>query len=88
VLNDVAMEHEHARVIGELKLELESFPGSKVPRLFHRFIGVTRSSISTDALLRDVVNVYGMGFSRGVRKDPFLGGAEHRAGIDSVGIEP
>jgi hypothetical protein len=88
MLNYVTMEHEHARVIGELKLELEGFPGIKVPRLLHRFVGVTRFSISTDALLRDVVNVYGMRLSRRVRKDPLLGRAKYRASIDSVRIEP
>jgi len=82
------MEHEHTRVIGELELELEGFPGIKVPRLLHRFVGVTRFSISTDALLRDVVNVYGMRLSRRVRKDPLLGRAKYRASIDSVRIEP
>jgi hypothetical protein len=80
VLNYVTVEQVHARVIGELKLELEVFPGIKVPGFFHRFIGVTRPSISTDALLRDVVNVYGMRLSRRVRKDPLLSSAKDRPG--------
>ena len=88
MLNYVTMEHEHARVIGELELELEGFPGIKVPCLFHRFVGVTRTSISTDALLRDVVNMHGMRLRCRIRKDPLLGCAKHRASIDSVRIEP
>ncbi len=88
MLDYMTVKHVHARVIGELKLELEGFPWVKVPCLFHRFVGVTRSSISTNALLRDVVNVYGMRLSRRVRKHPLLGRANYRASIDAVGIEP
>jgi len=88
MLNYVTMEHEHARVIGELQLELECFPGIKVPRLLHRFVGVTHSSISTDALLRDIVNVHGMRLRCRIRKDPLLGRAKYRPGVDSVRIEP
>ena len=42
MLNYVTVEHVHADVVGELKLELKVFPGIKVPRLLHRFVGVTR----------------------------------------------
>ena len=88
MLDYMTVKHVHARVIGELKLELEGFPWIKVPCLFHRFVGVTRPSISSDALLRDVVNVHGMRLRCRIRKDPLLGCAKYRAGIDSVGIEP
>src|SRR4029077_7312930 len=62
--------------------------GIKVPRLLHRFVGVTRSSISTDALLRDIVDVHSVRLCRRVRKDPLLSSAKDRLGVDSVGIEP
>ena len=84
----MTMEHIHSCVIGELKLDLQGFPGVKVPSLLHRLVGVTRSSISTDALLRNVVNVYRMNLPGGVRKDPLLSSAKDRLGVDSVGIEP
>ena len=88
MLNYVTVEHVHADVIGELKLEFEGFSRVKVPGLLHRFVGVTRCSISTDALLRDIVNVHGMRLSGRVRKDPLLSSAKYRPGVDSVGIEP
>ena len=87
MLDYMTVKHVHARVIGELKLEREGFPGIKVPRLLDRFVGVTRPSISSDALLRDVVNVHGMRLRCRICKDPLLGCAKYRAGIDSVGIE-
>ena len=82
MLNYVAVEHVHARVIGELKLELESFPGVKVPGFLHRFVGITGRPVSTDALLRDVVNVYGMGLGGRICEDPLLGGAQRWLGVD------
>jgi hypothetical protein len=88
MLNYVTVEHVHADVVGELKLDLKVFPGIKVPSLLHRFIWITRPSISTDALLRDVVNVHGVRLSRRVRKDPLLSSAKDRLGVDSIGIEP
>jgi len=88
MLNYVTVEHVHARVIGELKLELERFPGIEVPGLFHRFVGITSPPISTDALLSDVVNVHGMGLAGRICEDPLLGGAQRRLGVDTVGIEP
>ena len=60
MLNNMAVEHVHAYVIRKLKLELEGFPGFKVPGLLHGFIEITCSSISTDALLSNIVNVHGM----------------------------
>ena len=88
MLNNVAVEHVHADVIGELKLELEGFPGVKVPGFLHRFVGVTRPAISTDALLRHVVNVHGMRLSRRVGKDPLLSSAKDGPGVDAIWIEP
>ena len=88
MLDYMTVKHVHADVIGELKLELEGFPGIKVPRLLHRFVGVTHSSISTDALLRDVVNVHGMRLRCRIRKYPLLGRAKGRPCVDSIGIEP
>lgn len=88
MLDYMTVEHVHPDVIGELELELEGFPWIKVPCLFHGFVGVTRPSISTDALLRDVVNVHGMRLCCRIRKDPLLGRAKHRASIDSIRIEP
>jgi hypothetical protein len=88
MLDYVTVEHIHACVIGELKLELERFPGIKVPGFLHRFVGITRPPVSTDALLRDVVNVHGMRLRCRIRKDPRLGSAKYRASLDSVRIEP
>ena len=88
MLNDMTMEHVHAYVIGKLKLEFKSFPGIKVPSLLHCFIGVTRSAISTDALLRDIVNVHRMNLPRRIGKDPLFSSAKDGPGVDSVGIEP
>ena len=88
MLNDMAMEHVHSCVVRELELNLESFAGIKVPGLLHRLVGITRSSISTDALLRNVVHVHCVHLSCGVGKDPLLSGAKDRLGVDSVGIEP
>lgn len=88
MLNYVTVEHVHADVIGELKLDLKGFPGIKVPSLLHRFIWITRPSISPDALLGDVVNVQGVHVSRRVRKDPLLSSAKDRPGVDSIEIEP
>ena len=88
MLNYVTVEHVHASVIGELKLELESFAGIKVPGFLHRFVGITGRSISTDALLRDVVNVHGMGLVGRICEDPLLGGAQRWLGVNTVGIEP
>src|SRR4029453_13451363 len=88
VLNDMTMEHVHACVIGELQLELERLPGINVPGLLHRLVGVTCSSISTDALLSNVVNVYGVRLSCRVGKDPLLSSSKNRLGVDSVGIKP
>ena len=88
MLDYMAVKHVHARVIGELKLELEDFPWIKVPCLLHRFVGVTRPSISSDALLRDVVNVHGMRLRCRIRKDPLFSSAKDWPGIDSVWIEP
>ena len=88
MLDYMTVKHIHARVIGELKLELEGFPWIKVPCLFHRFVGVTRPSISSDALLRDVVNVHGMRLRCRICKDPLLGCAKYRASVDAIWIEP
>jgi hypothetical protein len=88
MLNYVTMEHVHADVIGELKLELNGFPGVKVPGLLHRFVWITCPSISTDALLGHVVNVYGVRLCRRVCKDPLLRSAKGGPGVDSIGIEP
>ena len=88
MLNYMTVEHVHPRVVGELKLDLQGFPWIKVPGLFHRFVGVTRASISTDALLRDVVNVHGMRLRCRIRKDPLLGCAKCRPGINPIGVEP
>jgi hypothetical protein len=68
MLDDVTVEHVHADVVGELKLELNGFPGVKVPGLLHRFVWITCPSISTDALLGHVVNVYGVRLCRRVCK--------------------
>ena len=87
MLNYVTVEHVHARVIGELKLELECFPGIEVPGLFHRFVGITCRPISTDALLRDVVNVHGMGLVGRICEGPLLSGAQRWLGVDTVRIE-
>ena len=87
MFNYVTVEHVHARVIGELKLDFERFSGIEVPGLFHRFVGVTGSPIATDALLRDIVNMYGVHLPRRIRKDPLLGSSKDRPGIDSIGIE-
>ena len=88
MLNYVTVEHVHARVIGELKLELERFPGIEVPGLFHRFVGITCRPISTDALLRDVVNVHGMGLVGRICEGPLLSSAQRWLGVDTAGIEP
>ena len=87
MLDDVTVEHVHASVIGELKLELESFTGIKVPGFLHGFVRITRRPISTDALLRDVVNMHGMGLVGRICEDPFLGGAQRGLGVDTVRIE-
>lgn len=88
MLNYVTMEHVHADVVGKLKLELKSFTGIEIPRLLHRFIGITRLSISTDTLLGDIMNVHCVHPSRRVRKDPFLSRPQHRPGIDPVRVKP
>ena len=88
MLDYVTVEHVHASVIGELKLELESFTGIKVPGFLHRFVGITGRPVSTDALLRDVVNVHCMGLVGRICEDPLLGGAQRWLGVDTVGIEP
>ena len=88
MLNYVTVEHVHSCVIGELKLKLYGFPRIKVPSLLHGLVGVTRYAFSTDALLGDIVNVYGMRLVGRIRKDPLLGRPKHRTGIDSVRIEP
>ena len=88
MLNYMTVEHVHPRVVGELKLDLQGFPWIKVPGLFHRFVGVTRASISTDALLRDVVNVHGMGLVGRICEGPLLSSAQRWLGVDTVGIEP
>ena len=87
MLDDVTVEHVHASVIGELKLDLESFTGIKVPGFLHRFVGITRSAISTDTLLRDVMNMYGMHLSGRICEDPFLGGSQRWLGVNTVRIE-
>jgi hypothetical protein len=43
MLNYVTVEHVHPDVVGELKLDLEVFPGIKVPGLLHRFISSVRT---------------------------------------------
>ena len=88
MLDYVTVEHVHARVIGELKLYLYGLAGFEVPGLLHRFVGVTGPSISTDALLRDIVNVYGMRLSRRVCKHPLLSCGEDRLGVGPIWIEP
>ena len=88
MLDYMTVEHVHARVIGELKLELEGFPRIKVPCLLHRFVGVTGPSISTHALLRDIMNVHCVGLVCWICEDPFFSGAENWAGIDAVRVEP
>ena len=88
MLHHVAVEHVHARVIGEFKLELKGFTRSEVPGLLHCFVGITCRPISTDALLRDVVNVHGMGLVGRICEDPLLSGAQRWFGVDTVGIEP
>ena len=87
MLDYVTVEHVHADVIGELKLELESFTGIEVPGFLHRFVGITRYAISSDALLRDVVNMYGMGLAGRICEDPFLGGTQRGLCVDTVRIE-
>ena len=87
MLDYVTVEHVHADVIGELKLELESFTGIEVPGFLHRFVGITRYAISTDALLRDVVNMYGMGLAGRICEDPLLGSAQRWLGVNTVRIE-
>jgi hypothetical protein len=84
MLNYVTVEHVHPDVVGELKLDLEVFPGIKVPGLLHRLIWITRPSISSDALLRDVVNVHGVRLSRRVCEDPLLSSAKGGPGVDPV----
>src|SRR5262245_46413822 len=88
MLNYMKMAHVHAGFIGELNLDLENFTGIKVPCLFHRLVRVTCCPISTDALLRHVVNMYGMGLVGRIREDPFLGGTQRWLGVDTVVIEP
>ena len=87
MLNYVTVEHVHAGVIAEFKLELERFAGIKVPRLLHRFVGVTGHSVATQALLRNIMNVHSVGLVCWICKDPFLSGPKDRPGVDSVRIE-
>ena len=87
MFDDVTVEHVHAGVIGEFKLYLDGLAGIKIPRLLHCFIGVTRCSISTDALLRDVMNMHGMHLSGGICEDPLLGSAQSGLGVNTVRIE-
>ena len=87
MLNYVTVEHVLARVIGEFQLELERFPGIKVPGFLHRFVRIARSAVSTEALLVNVVNVHGMGLAGRICEDPLLSSAQRWLGVDTVGIE-
>ena len=81
------MEHVHADVICELQLQLQCLAGADSPNLFHRFIRITWSSVTTDALLIDIMNVHHVSNVCRICEDPFLGGAKDGTGVDPGWIE-
>ena len=84
----MTVKHVHARVVGELKFDLDGFTRIKIPGLFHRFVGITCPSIPADALLRDIVKMHGMRLIGRVGKDPLLSGPKGRPGVDTIWVEP
>ena len=60
-------------------------PGPEAPGLLHRFVRIARPSVTTEALLIDVVDVHHVGRPGRIGEDPLLGRAQDGTGVDPFG---